>query len=82
MSRPYARALDRAGCSASRPSSGNVTGSCVIGAVALAMRQRDPRAELTVDGGPAIDFVWDAVQESRGLVDPGSPDERRPARCG
>jgi hypothetical protein len=44
-----------------------VAGACVIGAVALALRERDAAAELTVDGGPAIDFVWDALQESRGL---------------
>lgn len=44
-----------------------VAGACVIGAVALAVRERDAGAELTVDGGPAIDFVWDALQESRGL---------------
>jgi hypothetical protein len=45
----------------------DVAGACVIGAVALAMRERDAAAALTVDGGPAIDFVWDALQESRGL---------------
>jgi hypothetical protein len=45
--------------------------ACLIGAVALALRERDARAKLTVDGGPAIDFVWDAVQEARGLNLPG-----------
>jgi hypothetical protein len=59
--------------------------ACLIGAVALALHERDARAELTVDGGPAIDFVWDAVQESRGLTLPGvagraAPREVRRAR--
>jgi hypothetical protein len=59
--------------------------ACLIGAVALALHERDARAELTVDGGPAIDFVWDAVQETRGLALPGvagraAPPEVRRAR--
>jgi hypothetical protein len=59
--------------------------ACLIGAVALAVQERDVRADLTVDGGAAIDFVWDAVQESRGLRGPGvagraAPPEVRLAR--
>ena len=59
--------------------------ACLIGAVALALRERDARAKLTVDGGPAIDFVWDAVQQARGLTRPGvagraAPPEVRLAR--
>jgi hypothetical protein len=59
--------------------------ACLIGAVALALRERDARAKLTVDGGPAIDFVWDAVQQSRGATLPGvagraAPPEVRRAR--
>jgi hypothetical protein len=37
----------------------------VVGAVALAVRARDPRADLAVDTGPALAFVWDAVFEGR-----------------
>jgi hypothetical protein len=59
--------------------------ACLIGAVALALHERDARAELTVDGGQAIDFVLDAVQESRGLSLPAvagraAPREVRRAR--
>jgi hypothetical protein len=35
--------------------------ACVVAAVALAVRARDPRADLAVDTGPAVAFVWDAV---------------------
>jgi hypothetical protein len=50
---------------------GDVAGACIVGALELAVRQRSARADLTVDGGPAIDFVWDALQETRGLPGPG-----------
>jgi hypothetical protein len=48
-----------------------VAAACVLGAVALAVRERDPRADLTVDAGPVVDFLWDAVREARGLPGPG-----------
>ena len=35
--------------------------ACVVGAVALAVRARDARADLAVGTGPALAFVWDAV---------------------
>ena len=47
-----------------------VTGACLVGAVVLATRQRDPQADL-IDAGPALDLIWDAWQESRGLGGPG-----------
>ena len=50
---------------------GDVAGACIVGALELAVRQRSARADLTIDGGPAIDFVWDALQETRGLPGPG-----------
>jgi hypothetical protein len=37
--------------------------ACVVGAVALAVRARDPHADLAVDTGPALAFVWDAVRD-------------------
>jgi hypothetical protein len=46
------------------PADGSVR-ACVVGAVALAVRARDPRADLAVDTGPALAFVWDAVFEGR-----------------
>ena len=39
--------------------------ACVVAAVALAVRARDPRADLAVDTGPAVAFVWDAVFDER-----------------
>jgi hypothetical protein len=36
-------------------------GSCLVGAVALAVRDRDPRADLAIGTGPALAFVHDAV---------------------
>jgi hypothetical protein len=50
---------------------GDVAGACIVGALELAVRQRSARADLTVGGGPAIDFAWDALQETRGLPGPG-----------
>jgi hypothetical protein len=35
--------------------------ACVVAAVALAVRARDPRADLAVATGPAIAHLWDAV---------------------
>jgi hypothetical protein len=35
--------------------------ACVVGAVALAVRARDPRADLAVATGPAIAHLWDVV---------------------
>jgi len=35
--------------------------ACLVGAVALAVRDRDPRADLAVSTGPALAFVSDAV---------------------
>jgi hypothetical protein len=39
--------------------------ACVVGAVALAVRARDPRADLAVDTGPALAYVWDEVFDGR-----------------
>jgi hypothetical protein len=40
--------------------------ACLVGAVALAVRARHPHADLAVDTGPALAYVWDAVHEGRG----------------
>jgi len=45
----------------------NVSGACLVGAVALALRERDARADLAIDVGAAVDFVWDAMQETVGV---------------
>jgi hypothetical protein len=63
----------------------NVVGACVVGAIALTVRQRYARAELAVDAGPAIDYVWDAMQDAGGLDMPAAagrawPREARLAR--
>jgi hypothetical protein len=47
----------------------DVAGACVAGAIALAVRRRNARADLAVDAGPAIDYVWDAVQDASGGLD-------------
>jgi hypothetical protein len=46
------------------PVDGSANGAvraCVVAAVAMAVRARDPRADLAVDTGPALAYVWDAV---------------------
>jgi hypothetical protein len=47
----------------------DLAGACLVGAVVHAVRLRHPGdARAEVDGvGPAIDVLWDALQESRGL---------------
>lgn len=45
-----------------RDGGGNaVAGACVVAAVALAVRARDPRADVAVTTGPALAHLWDAV---------------------
>jgi hypothetical protein len=61
-----------------------VRGACLVGAVVHATRAGDPAAGLA-EAGPALDIVWDAWQESRGLNGPGLagravPREVRAAR--
>ena len=57
--------------------------ACVVGAVALAVRDRDPRADLAVGTGPALAFVWDAVfgsdRSGHDASTPHSVRDRRPA---
>jgi hypothetical protein len=61
-----------------------VPGACLVGAVVRATRRHHPAAGAT-DAGPALDVLWDALQESRGLHGPGLagravPREIRTAR--
>jgi hypothetical protein len=53
----------------SYPDRDDLAGACLVGAVVHAVRLRHPGdARAEVDGvGPAIDVLWDALQESRGL---------------
>jgi hypothetical protein len=39
--------------------------ACVVAAVAMAVRARDPRADLALDTGPALAHVWDVVFDGR-----------------
>ncbi len=49
--------------------------ACVVGAVALAVRARDARADLAVTTGPALAHLWDAVHDRL----PGRPAGGRAA---
>ena len=59
----------RVSSSLSYPDRDDLAGACLVGAVVHAVRLRHPGdARAEVDGvGPAIDVLWDALQESRGL---------------
>ncbi len=48
----------------------DVTAACLVGAVVHVVRQRGATDHLTA-AGPALDLLWDAWQESRGLGGPG-----------
>jgi hypothetical protein len=57
--------------------------ACLVGAVALAVRDRDPRADLAIATGPALAAVWDAVQDDarfRPATGRAAPHEVRVAR--
>jgi hypothetical protein len=62
---PSAPAPARAGSDVTATADGAVQ-ACVVGAVALAVRARHPHADLAVDTGPALAYVWDAVHEGQG----------------
>lgn len=62
----------------------DITGACLVGAVVHAARQRTGTADV-LQAAPALDVLWDAWQESRGLGGPGvagrgAPREVRAAR--
>src|SRR5580765_5070354 len=44
--------------------------ACLVGALAVAVKQRLNRPDLTVEGGPAVDVLWDAMHETRGIRGP------------
>ena len=74
------------GAQSSRPSHGldGVASACLVGAVVYAAQQRGSGDQL-VKAGPALDYLWDAWQESRGLGGTGvagraAPWELRMAR--
>lgn len=56
--------------------------ACVVAAVALAVRSRDPRADLAVATGPALAFLWDEVHGDARVRAAGraAPHEVRIAR--
>ena len=57
--------------------------ACLVAAVALAVRDRDPRADLAVTTGPALAAVWDAVRDDarfRPATGRAAPHEERVAR--
>jgi hypothetical protein len=63
---------------------GTVTAACLVGAVVYAAQQSGPGDRL-VKAGPALDYLWDAWQETRGLGGTGvagwaAPRELRMAR--
>ncbi|WP_199514109.1 DUF6197 family protein [Nucisporomicrobium flavum] len=63
---------------------GGAPAACLVGAVVYAARQRGPGDDF-VKAGPALDHLWDAWQEARGLGGTGiagwaAPRELRLAR--
>ena len=74
----------RAQSSRSSDGLGDVAAACLVGAVVFAAQQRGSGDRL-VKAGPALDYLWDAWQESRGLGGTGvagraAPRELRMAR--
>jgi hypothetical protein len=62
VTRPVLDAEGAAGSAAGRGTDDAAVSACVVAAVAVAVRARDPRADLAVATGPAVAAVWDAVQ--------------------
>ena len=55
--------------------------ACLVGAIALAVRDRDARADLTVTTGPALAAVWDAVQDDAAQNGAGGRVRPAPGRA-
>ena len=53
-----------------RPSGDDVAAACLVGAVVHTVRRRGATDDLTA-AGPALDLLWDAWNDSRGLGGPG-----------
>jgi hypothetical protein len=51
--------------------------ACLVAAVVEAVRQWDPSAGVP-EAGPAVDFLWDALQESRGFGGGGAGGRSAP----
>jgi hypothetical protein len=49
-----------------------VAAACLVGALALALREHDPRADLLTGGGMALDAAWEAVRDAGGASDPAA----------
>ena len=56
---------------------GEVTAACLVGAVVCAAHHRSS-GDLLVKAGPALDYLWDAWQETRGLGGAGIADRAAP----
>jgi hypothetical protein len=79
---PVATAQPTGGASRGTGTADGSVRACLVAAVALAVRARDPRADLAVDTGPALAYVWDAVHGDRRVRAAGraAPHEVRIAR--
>lgn len=78
-----AEASTSSGSSGGGVTPGGSVQACVVAAVALAVRARDSRADLAVDTGPALAYVWDAVHGAEGgrpAAGRSAPYETRIAR--
>ena len=55
-----------------------VAAACLVGALALALREHDPRADLLTGRSAALDAVWEAVREAWAGCRPARRPGRRP----
>jgi hypothetical protein len=61
------------------PTPDDVRAACLVGAVMVSAQHVDPRADLLTNAGPAVDALWDAWCEQRGMPGPAVSGRAAPA---
>jgi hypothetical protein len=57
----------------------DVRAACLVGAVMVSAQQVDARADPVATAGPAVDALWDALCEHRGMYGPAVSGRAAPA---
>ena len=61
------------------PGPDDVRAACLVGAVMVSAQQVDARADPVATAGPAVDALWDALCEHRGMYGPAVSGRAAPA---
>ena len=61
------------------PAPDDVRAACLVGAVLVSAQRVDAKADLVTSAGPAVDALWDALCEHRGMPGPAVSGRAAPA---